>query len=171
MMNENNGQNGAMYTLNSKNSYYNNTKVALNVFLRPDDSENPYEITAFDISQADDKTQYNAIFINISNANFANEDPEQTTEHTYECLLSNLSAPGPIANYSAFDCNHEGDTLAIVLYNYTDDITLLKSYAIELAAMVKDLTDTVAKNGNYQTELNLMGIEPRRTGMSTFPRK
>jgi len=171
MENENPEITGAVYTVNSTNSYFDNQEISLKIYLREEPTDNPYAFKAFDISQNDKGTQYNAIFVNVQNINTSYETPASLGEHSYDCALSNLTQLSSMPGYSAFDCVTKDDAIVISLYNFTADPAEIQSYAEALFEMVKELVTRVITVGNFQDNLDIIsGLPPRKTGVSRIPK-
>lgn len=162
------------YTLNSENSYFDADKAYLQILLPLAAEENPYTYRAFDISQFVDGHQHNAIFVYMKKAEDDATDlssyDDDKCECNFTCEYGNMTQVSGLANFSAFDPTAK-NALITIYHDTSTDSAYQQTCAEKVFEQVVTIAANVTANGNFQTTLNLMGTDPKKAGMSTFPKK
>ena len=163
------------YTLNSESCAANANCVDIKILLPTDNTENPYKFTTFDVSQTIDGKHQNALFIYMKKLNDDGEDlsgyDTDKEEHLLSIDYSQVIALDGEANYSAYNQDSAAGTI-VVVYHDTDDTDNHKQTCAEkLYTEVSNVRTQLVINGNFQTNMALMGSEPKKTGMSMIPQK
>jgi hypothetical protein len=162
------------YTLNSLYCNYDKERVILKIYLPQNLADNPYQYKVFDVSQMINGQHQNAVFIYMKRTLDTIPDLSGYDTDKSQCDFSfafgNMASLSHIPEYSAFDCEAE-NTLVTIYHdsNINDDYQL--SCAEKLFLQVAGIKNAVVTGGNFQTDLALMGDNPRKTGISLFPRK
>lgn len=158
----------------SENSVFNSEGVDLMILLPEKSDENPYSFKAFDISQMINGEQQNALFIYMKKQTDDASDLSGYDDDKCECSYSfayrDMTQLENMTGFSSFN-PAENSSLVIVYHDDLDDKDYQFDCAVAAFAGVATFAANVALNGNFQTELNLTGRDPRRTGMSTVPRR
>lgn len=158
----------------SENSVFNSEGVDLMILLPEKSDENPYLFKAFDISQMVNGEQQNALFIYMKKQTDDASDLSGYDDDKCECSYSfrygEMTQLENMTSFSSFN-PAENRSLVIVYHDDSDDKDYQFDCAVAAFATVASMAAAVALNGNFQTELNLMGIEPRKAGMSSLPKR
>ena len=161
------------YTLNSSSSYFNVNELYLKILLPQNDESNPYIFRSFDVSQIVDGKQCNAIFVYMRKTNDNGDDLSPSDDDTIECNCicdyGQLTQLNGLPNFSAFDPSSK-DGLVIVYHDTNSNTAYQETCAEKAFDMIPSLRTEIMASGNHQTELNLMGDTPKKTGMSTVPK-
>ena len=158
----------------SENSVFNSEGVDLKILLPEKSDVNPYIFNVFDISQMVNGEQQNALFVYMKKETDDASDLSGFDDDKCECSYSfayrDMIQLHSMTNFSSFN-PAENSSLVIVYHDDSDD----KDYQFDCAAAafagVASFAASVAANGNFQTELNLMGPGPKKAGMSSLPRR
>jgi hypothetical protein len=158
----------------SENSYFNKDGLNLQILLPLNDEQNPYSFIAYDISQFVDGQQQNALFIYMKKQTDDASDLSGYDDDKCECgcilnyddAIQLKSNPG----FRPFDPAAD-NTLVIVYHDSSDEKNYQQGCAEEVFVNVPAFVIAVAANGNFQTDLNLMGTGPKKAGMSSFPKR
>lgn len=161
------------YTLNSSSSYFNPNELYLKILLPQNDESNPYIFRSFDVSQIINGKQCNAIFVYMRKTNDNGDDLSPSDDDICECNClceyGQLTQLNALPNFSAFDSSAK-DGLVIVYHDTDSGTAYQETCAEKVFEMVPSLRTEITTNGNFQTELSLMGGSPKKTGISRIPK-
>lgn len=162
------------YTLNSVSSYFDDSGFCLDILLPAESKENPYSFIAYDLTQLVDNSVVNAVLVFMKkqddNGNDLSGDDDDVTIVNHSCMLTNLEKLTGLAGLCDFETKNT-ETLVIICHDCSQDKPYLSGFAEKVYLEVPTIYTNVANNGNFQTTLNLMGNDPKKSGMSTFHRK
>lgn len=162
------------YTLNSKDSYFDNGGISLQILLPENVAENPYLFSAFDISQLVNGQQQNALFVYMKkvtdDASDLSGSDDDLTEVNTAFKYNELIAVDKLPGYSAFNIQ-SNDTLLVIYHDASDDDNYKKTCAEKAFDDAITYVSSVIANGNFQCTLQLMGPGPKKAGMSSLPRR
>jgi hypothetical protein len=163
------------YTLNSVNSYFDDTCLCLNALLPREDSENPYSYTAFDLTQMIDNTIVNAVLVfmkkRVDNGDDLSGSDDDINEVNYTFDQTNLQKlSGTLPGIFDFEIKNN-ETLVMLCHDSADDMSYMTEFAEKVYLLVPAIQSKIIISGNFQTTLNVMGTDPKKAGMSTLPKK
>ena len=147
--------------------------VSFMILLPEKSSVNPYFFKAFDISQMVNGQQQNALFIYMKKETDDASDLSGYDDDKCECSYSfrygEMTQLENMTSFSSFN-PAEDRSLVIVYHDLSDDKDYQTDCAIAAFDKVADFAASVVLNGNFQTDLDLMG-QPRKLGSSFIPRR
>jgi hypothetical protein len=161
------------YTLSPDKSYFNSKGFVLSAFLPAEATENPYQYTAFDLTQMIDNEVVNAVLVFMKKKDDNGDDLSGSDDDTNEVnnsfdlksLVKLTGLPG-LKDFEAIN----DDTLVILMHDCAEDMPYKVECAEKVYELISSIKTNIANYGNFQTSLDVMNGGPKKTGMSRIPK-